>query len=365
MEKIIRYTLPPIGEHSRRLAQKINFSSKARRSLVNLSALLSCILVLPALLAMFRTKVVLGLAQKIYYRNGKKGNSMEPLQTEKTGLTPDGRTQYADIPYGTRYPNSYLTITLPEARCDKTYPVIVYLHGGAWIFGSPEEQSPCFFSGYADLFRAFATEGFAIVRPGYVLLPEGRFPAPLLQLDEVMQFLKAHGAEYGLDTSRITIMGSSAGATTAAQYGAACADPAYARLLGFTPCLQARDIRALVINEAPMVLGRQPLDSAFACAHYLKGSLFLTKVDRERFDATRHIHGNYPPTYLVASDAILHDMRTMDKVLTREAVPHALYWPRERRGEGSIHCFLAMVGIDPAAREAFTEIVSFLNTHTA
>jgi acetyl esterase len=88
-------------------------------------------------------------------------------------------------------------------------PVFVYLHGGGWCYGSIET---------VDRFcrRVADRSGCAVLSVDYRLAPEHPFPAPLLDVDTVLSFVRKSGASLGVDPSRLAIGGDSAGGHLAA-----------------------------------------------------------------------------------------------------------------------------------------------------
>ncbi|WP_043834370.1 alpha/beta hydrolase [Muricoccus aerilatus] len=87
-------------------------------------------------------------------------------------------------------------------------PVLVHLHGGGWVWGSIDTHDP--------LVRSLAAgSGCAVIAPDYALSPEAAFPQALEEVAAVVRWVAAHGAEWGLDPSRIVLGGDSAGANLA------------------------------------------------------------------------------------------------------------------------------------------------------
>ena len=93
-------------------------------------------------------------------------------------------------------------------------PLVVFLHGGGWLRGSRKVFTP----GISDAqsFDRIVAAGFAVASCEYRLSGEARFPAQLDDVDAALAWLQAHGAEHGVDASRIVLWGVSAGATLAA-----------------------------------------------------------------------------------------------------------------------------------------------------
>ncbi len=87
-------------------------------------------------------------------------------------------------------------------------PVLVYFHGGGWVWNSVDTHD--------RLMREYAAGGgCAVIGPDYALSPEAAFPQALEECAAVVRWVAAHGAEWGLDPSRIVIGGDSAGANLA------------------------------------------------------------------------------------------------------------------------------------------------------
>ncbi len=92
-------------------------------------------------------------------------------------------------------------------------PVLVYVHGGGWCYGSIET---------VDRFcrRVADRSGCAVLSVGYRLAPEHVFPAALEDVETVLAYVRKEGADLGVDPARLAIGGDSAGgqlATVAAR----------------------------------------------------------------------------------------------------------------------------------------------------
>jgi acetyl esterase len=94
-------------------------------------------------------------------------------------------------------------------------PVLIYLHGGGWVWGSVDTHD--------RLMRSYAAgANCAVLGPDYALSPEAVFPQALEECRAVLRHVARHGSELGLDPARIALGGDSAGANLAA--GAALLD---------------------------------------------------------------------------------------------------------------------------------------------
>jgi acetyl esterase len=91
---------------------------------------------------------------------------------------------------------------------DGRLPVLVYLHGGGWVWNSIDTHD--------RLMRDYAAgAGCAVIGPDYALSPEAAFPQALEECAAVLRWVARHGAAWGLDPSRIVLGGDSAGANLA------------------------------------------------------------------------------------------------------------------------------------------------------
>ncbi len=92
---------------------------------------------------------------------------------------------------------------------DPNLPVLIYLHGGGWVWGSVDTHD--------RLMRSYAAAAnCAVLGPDYALSPEAVFPQALEECAAVLRHVATHGADLGLDPARIVLGGDSAGANLAA-----------------------------------------------------------------------------------------------------------------------------------------------------
>jgi len=88
-------------------------------------------------------------------------------------------------------------------------PVIVYIHGAGWVFGSTQTHD--------RLVRELAVgAGAAVVFPVYRLCPEVRYPTALEECYMAAQWVARCGQEHGLDAQRLAVAGDSVGGNMAA-----------------------------------------------------------------------------------------------------------------------------------------------------
>lgn len=100
-----------------------------------------------------------------------------------------------------------LRVYRPKGK--QNLPVLLYFHGGAFIYGTPEQYDFIFFRLALDI-------NTVIVSVDYRLAPEHPFPAAMEDGYKALQWLSESADHIDGDKNRIIIGGSSAGATIAA-----------------------------------------------------------------------------------------------------------------------------------------------------
>ncbi|WP_284310634.1 alpha/beta hydrolase [Labrys miyagiensis] len=88
-------------------------------------------------------------------------------------------------------------------------PSLMYLHGGGWLFGSPETHE--------EICRRIANlAGAVVAAPDYRLAPEAPFPSGLEDCADALRYLHRNASRLGLDPRRIAVGGDSSGGNLAA-----------------------------------------------------------------------------------------------------------------------------------------------------
>ena len=91
---------------------------------------------------------------------------------------------------------------------DPPFPVLLYMHGGAWCLGSSAATR--------RLGHRFAEHGFLVVNLDYALAPEHPFPAAVADVVYAARWATVAAHAYGGDGGRLSVAGDSAGAQLAA-----------------------------------------------------------------------------------------------------------------------------------------------------
>jgi acetyl esterase/lipase len=83
-------------------------------------------------------------------------------------------------------------------------PVLVYIHGGAWLIGDKREQG-------IPMMHELVQRGWVCVAINYRLSPRATWPAHIVDCKRAVAWVRQHIAEYGGDPGFIAVSGGSAG----------------------------------------------------------------------------------------------------------------------------------------------------------
>lgn len=189
------------------------------------------------------------------------------------------------------------------------FPTLVYLHGGAWVLGTPATHRRL----AADL----ALLGLLTVSVDYRRAPRHRFPAAVEDTLHAVGWARSTAESFGGDPARLLLGGDSAGANlAAAALATGAAGPVAAALL----CYGIYDVhRALPVVEH-LVGGRDP-DTQL----YLEPDDARRLLDDPRLHPERYCAGFPPSLVLVGEDdPLLGESLSLADRLAEAGAPHEL-----------------------------------------
>jgi acetyl esterase/lipase len=172
-------------------------------------------------------------------------------------------------------------------------PVIINIHGGGWNHGVKESQSG---------FNTFFKNGFAVANIEYRLTGQATAPAAVEDTRCALIYIIRHAKELNIDTNKIVIMGSSAGAHLALMGGMLGNDHRFDK-----NCLGVENIKVAAIIDKYGIAdvwdwAYGPNITSKSATNWLGD-----KAKDETFAASvspiTYVNKNLPPIFIVHGDA--------------------------------------------------------------
>ncbi len=222
--------------------------------------------------------------------------------------------------------------------------VIVFLHGGGFVFGDLDTHD-------AQSRRIANRTGFAVLAVGYRTPPEHRFPAAPDDVDTAVAWLSVNAPSAGLDITRMVALGDSAGGNLALV--TALRNPnLFAATVLVYPFI---DPQARFPSYRDETGGLLAGEAAWYWQQYASSPEDLVHPDLAPIDSA--LLGTLPPTLVLAAE---HDvLRDEDEELARR-IEKAGVSVRRTTYPGMIHGFWRHPAMFDAAEESLAEIADFL-----
>ena len=233
-------------------------------------------------------------------------------------MTPDDIERFDDIAYGADPDWQMLDVYRPKGA-ELPLPVIVSIHGGAWVYGDKER--------YQWYCMSLAQRGFVVVNFTYRLAPEFQFPASMEDTCAVFAWTVEHIAEYGGDAEHVFVVGDSAGGHMLGLFCNMCTNPVYRAKFDFAPPEGFVPTAVAVNCGAFNVLISDDPNDPFAAImkDYLpRGG---TEEEIDLISVMPYVTADFPPAFLMTCDGdFLHDdAEPMSKLLRELKVVHELH----------------------------------------
>lgn len=230
--------------------------------------------------------------------------------------TPDNIKRFDNISYGPYGEANLLGIyTLKDVN--SIQPTIVNIHGGGWVYGSKEI--------YQFYCMSLAQRGFTVVNINYRLAPENRFPAAVYDINTVMEWIVAEGAQYFIDKDKLVLVGDSAGGQLVSHYATVYSNKSFASLFDFK-------IPDITIKAVGLNCGAYD-GKKMAKATNKRDEYFLEYVDGidkpvnaetvKKVDALGNITAAFPPAFVMScvNDFLVTGAEPMYLLLKGKGIP--------------------------------------------
>ena len=240
------------------------------------------------------------------------------------------------------------------------HPVLIYLHGGGWVCGSPRT--------HRKLAHRFAEAGYLVFNVDYRLAPEHPFPTPFEDSLAAVRFAHREAARFGGDPRRLAIGGDSAGGNLSAAVAAALADdparPTAALLIYgvfdfamFGSASMAAAVTGGAADPRGVELGERMVEMMVGA--YLGAGGGRDALVRDPRVSPLAVAAKLPPCHVVvgSADPLAVQSEALVKALSAAGVAHEHFVD-----EGMPHGYAQMEFL-PAARPAIARMVEFLRKH--
>jgi acetyl esterase/lipase len=174
-------------------------------------------------------------------------------------------------------------------------PVLLYIHGGAWVIGDKREQG-------LPLLHELARRGWVTVTINYRLSPRATWPDHLVDCKRAMAWVRDHIAEYGGDPGFIAVSGGSAGGHLCSMVALTPGDPAFQP--GFEDAPTSVDACVPFYGVYDMTAGRGTDHVDKGLMNILERRVFKRRYDDdprpfEEASPLRRVNGDAPPFFVV------------------------------------------------------------------
>ncbi|MGO9453624.1 MAG: alpha/beta hydrolase [Candidatus Binataceae bacterium] len=195
------------------------------------------------------------------------------------------------------------------------FPVVVYLHGGGWVAGSPQT--------HRKLGMQFAEAGFLTINVDYRLAPENPFPAGLDDCVFAIKWAAENSKRWNGDSARIAVGGDSAGGNLTAASVTALAAENYS---GPKP---KAALLIYGVYDFPATLARSGAEAleGMATAYVGKANYPALLKDPRVSPILAVKPGALPPSFIVCgtADTLLPESHAMAAALKRADIRHELH----------------------------------------
>jgi acetyl esterase/lipase len=183
-------------------------------------------------------------------------------------------------------------------------PCVIVVHGGSWA-GGDSQQLP-------EINSYLAKKGYNVTSINYRMAPKWQTPAPVEDIEACITYLKAHATELNIDTSRLVLLGRSAGAQIALLAAYTLHNPAIKGVIDFYG--PADMVWGYSIPSNPLIM-----DSRKVMNQYVGGT--YKQVPQKYFNCSpvEFVTKDSPPTLMIhgMNDVLvspLHDVHLIKKL---------------------------------------------------
>ncbi|MDC6365925.1 MULTISPECIES: alpha/beta hydrolase [Flavobacteriaceae] len=244
---------------------------------------------------------------------------IEPLESDKI-------ISYPNIAYKSSEKGDLVgDIYMPRMPKKLRMTAILLVHGGGWLTGSKENQTV--------MAQHLAEHGYVAMTINYTLGHEEPYPSAVIDLKDAVRWLRAHAETYHIDSKRIVILGTSAGAQLATLVGVTPNSKVY----GFDPNI-SDEVQAIInIDGIVSFVHPEAHQEGKSASIWLNGTRETNPKNWKEASPLQYVDSNAPPILFINSSRkrfhagrddmiqILNEKGIYNQVHTLKDSPHS-FW---------------------------------------
>lgn len=202
-----------------------------------------------------------------------------------------------NVRYGKRYDNSLMDVYYPE-KANGKLPVILWIHGGGYVSG---DKAPL-----KEYGMTLAKEGYVVAIINYALAPKEKYPVPVIQANQALQYLQNHIKEFDGDMNSLFIAGDSAGAQIASQVTALAANSELEKRMKLRPAVQSSQVKGVLLycgmyNMDTVRATKFPFIQTYLWS-YTGVKKFETFSRLDELSTVKQVTPRYPPVFITGGN---------------------------------------------------------------
>lgn len=305
--------------------------------------------------------------KKVWKEVGKSDRKIKDKEIKPEGIIKkDFEIPLKDTRYKTKFKSKSLQFNLYYDKEEKTRPVILDIHGGAWIYGDKDlNDNFCYH---------LAKEGFNVISLSYTLGFKAKNINQIQEIHFLMNYLYENKDRYHLDFENLFVTGDSAGGQLTFLYALIISNNDLFKDIFKCYNYNNLKINAIAVNHGAPYLKFDKLPpncSNFtarlsytsrlktAYGHFYKFKKVYRATDpNETLRAITH----FVPTIILSSrgDSLSYQSSLLDEEMTRCRFDHTYYFYND---ESKGHVFNVLFPQSEEGKEFNSQIINYFRTY--
>lgn len=170
-------------------------------------------------------------------------------------------------------------------------PAVILVHGGGWNSGNKSLMKP--------IAQKIASKGYACFTVEYRLSLEAKYPAAIYDVKKAIQFIKSNAERYYVDSTKVAILGCSAGGQIAALVGTTNNDSSFEDSVD--NCNVSSSVQAIIDLDGVLAFIHPKSAEGEVASLWLGGNSKEKNETWKNASALTHASENTPPTLFICS----------------------------------------------------------------